>query len=188
MSKNTRTRAPKGLDDAGRSLINDFVEAAHILAGPKKSGRKKTVRPQVAFVWGHDSAPKEMQGMINMALLAGAAAVSLQFSGKPRLDGGPTQVVVVFSDAPGHEMTYPWCKFWMADNDPTMVIVSPGMDPKHGHFAIVGGQLEHRAGWPIADLEPGFERFAWCLSEMVPAIRAAKGRHGTTMYELRFAD
>jgi hypothetical protein len=187
MTKTTRTRAPQGLSDAARSLINDFVEAAHALAGPKKNGRKNHAHPPVAFVWGHDSEPKEMQGMINMALMAGAAAVSLQFSKNPRLNSGPTRVVVVVTEATGQTMAYPCCQFWMAESDGTMLLVSPVMDPKYGHFAIVSGRLERRAGWPTADLELGIKRASWCLSEMVAAVRTAKGRCGTTMYELRFA-
>jgi hypothetical protein len=187
MTKMNRAQNVKQLAEADRSIINDFVEAATILAGDGKDGRGNPANSGVAFCWGHASIPECSAPFVGMILQAGAAAVSLEFVGKPSLDGGPAEVVVVFEDRPGHSTTYPACQFWMAEGSLALFLVSPGMNPVQGHFALVGGRLEYRASWPASDVEPGIALAAEFLRTAVAKLREVKGCAGTTMHEVRFA-
>lgn len=166
-------------------VMNDFVEAASLLAGNGHDGNGNLTNLGVAFTWGHDEAPRSSEGLTSLVLQSGAAAVTLQF-GLTNLEDGPTQIVVAFIDYPGHMLTYAYGAFWMADDDDTLVIVFEHMDRVHGHFAIRGGRLDHRVDWPAQDLARGIERAKKRLPAGASELRKDKGGFGTTMHEIRF--
>ena len=58
----------------------------------------------------------------------------------------------------GAMLGYPDCAFWMAADDDTLLVVPAKCPPAAGHFAMSGGCLAHRAGWPVDDLAEGLER------------------------------
>lgn len=183
MKSHMKNRAIKATTAAGRSVMNDHVEAASLLAGDRQEGNP--ANQGIAFIWGHDAAPRSNAAFTSLVLQAGAAAVMLQF-GPANLDDGATQVVVAFVDRPGHMLTYSHGSFWMADDDNTLLIVFQHMDRAHGHFAIRGGRLDHRADWPARNLAAGIERAKKRLLAGVSDIRKERGRPGTSMHEVRF--
>lgn len=185
MKSYMKNRATKATTAAGRSVMNDFVEAASLLAGDAHDRNGNPKNLGVAFIWGHDAAPRSSAGFTSLVLQAGAAAVTLQF-GLTDLENGPTQVVVAFIDYPGHMLTYAYGAFWLAENDNTLFIVFEHMDRVHGHFAIRSGRLDHRADWPVEDLAAGIERAKKRFRAKVSALREDKGGFGTTMHEIRF--
>lgn len=183
MKSHMKTSAIKATTAAGRSMMNDRVEAASLLAGDPNDGNPANLG--VAFIWGHDADPDSNAAFTSLVLRADAAAVMLQF-GLTDIDDGPTQIVVAFVDLPGHMLTYSHGSFWMADDDDTLLIVFEHMDRVHGHFAIRGGRLDHRADWPAQDLTVGIERAKTRLQTTVAKLRLQKGGSGTTMHEVRF--
>ena len=186
MKSYMKSRATKATMAAGRSVMNDFVEAASLLAGDKHDGNGNPANLGVAFIWGHDAAPRSNAGFTSLVLQTGAAAITLRF-GLTNLENGPTQVVVAFIDSPSHMLTYAYGAFWMADNDDLLLIVFEHMDRVSGHFAIRDGRLDHRADWPAQELAAGIERAKKRLRAGVSKLRVDKGGFGTTVHEIRFA-
>lgn len=186
MKSYMKSRGTKATTAAGRSVMNDFVEAASLLAGDGHDSDGNPANLGVAFIWGHDAAARSNAGFTSLVLQAGAAAITTQF-GLTNLEDGPTQVIVAFIDSPGHMLTYAYGAFWMADDDDSLLIVFEHMDRVHGHFAIRGGRLDHRADWPAQDLATGIERAKQRLLAGVLKIRKEKGGFGRTMHEIRFA-
>lgn len=72
---------------AGRSFMNDFVEAACAMAGSRHDGNGDATCPGAAFVWGCDGAGNDSETMIDMALRTGAAAISLTFGRRISMTG-----------------------------------------------------------------------------------------------------
>lgn len=66
--------------------------------------------------------------------------------------------VAVQANVGGTMLGYPDCAFWMAADDDTLLIVPMKCPPAAGHFAMAGGCLAHRAGWPADDVAPGLAR------------------------------
>lgn len=186
MQAHNRNRFIKSTSAAGRTIMNDFVEAACAMAGNRYDGNGDVTCPGAAFVWGYDSVQTDVETLMNMALQAGAAAISLTF-GRTHLEQGPIDIVVAVNDGGGHKMTYTGCAFWLAENDDTLVIVPKDMDACHGHFVVRAGRLERHGGWPSADLQPGIDRAAIRLRDAVASLRLRNGGVGTSMVEIRFA-
>ena len=78
----------------------------------------------------------------------------------------------------GAMLGYPDCAFWMGEDDDTVLIVPVKCPPAAGHFAMAGGCLAYRQGWPVADLTEGLERATRRLTALAwPHQRRRQPQH-----------
>lgn len=126
---------------------------------------------------GHDiRAISTIVGTIETMHGRGSDVVTLLF--EPDAQEGPTRIGVAVAD--GAMIKLQFGTLWLAPDGDKAVLIPRGCGKRFGHYAIEGGRIVQRPGWPARDLARGTARAARRLRALAdiganasPTVRVA---------------